>query len=157
LVFCVLQFNVLVWNLLKIKMEFGLVMFLLILNHTLSFVATLGHCILSSWLLSLELDPCFKQQKATLSALELLTFVKKCVGLSLTCLRSYESTFYMTVELSDSRLGKSIALSVTSTTVPHPPILHAFCATRFHCNLSFGVMKKNNYRLSYIFHWICIK
>ena len=37
-------------------MEFALVMFLLILNLALSFVATLGHCILSSWLLSLELD-----------------------------------------------------------------------------------------------------
>lgn len=37
-------------------MEFGLVMFLLILNLELSFVATLGHCILPSWLLSLELD-----------------------------------------------------------------------------------------------------
>jgi hypothetical protein len=56
LVFCVLQFNVLVWNILKIKMEFAVVMFLLVLNLALSFVATLGHGILCSWLLSLEFD-----------------------------------------------------------------------------------------------------
>jgi len=56
LVFYVLQFNVLVWNILKIKKEFAVVMFLLILNLVLSFVATLGHGILCSWLQSLELD-----------------------------------------------------------------------------------------------------
>jgi len=62
------------------------------------------------------------------------------MGVSLTCLGSYESTFYLTDELRDSRLGKSTALSNSSTTVLNPPIPHAFCATRVHCcNLSFGV------------------